>query len=357
MPARSASAPASPSTPSSITNVATTGNSTITSNGLDVEAGMRVNGTDQIQRFDGSDVEDDRVRRGVPGAARRRRLLPADAARCPATTTVDGAARRSTRAHTTLKVKSVADFGADGHLHDRRRRRHLLVHRRRRREQDFTGVTGCTGSSADKDTIDKVTITETSSTNVTSPSTSVSGAQTLGAGNLTVGDTTGFFNGVGTVHGQRPDVQLHRHRLHPSQLGHGVHRLGRRRYDGHGRPGREPRARSSPPPTTSPRAASSPSPAPPALARTSSVDTLNKKLNGITGCTGTPADGAKVTIEAKAPGIYKWDDSSTAWQSPDRRDPELPRASRTSPATNDYFQATKAPSSTTVRRPARSAAR
>ena len=38
-----------------VTNLATTGNATIVSNGRDVEAGLTANGNDRIQRFDGTD--------------------------------------------------------------------------------------------------------------------------------------------------------------------------------------------------------------------------------------------------------------------------------------------------------------
>ena len=64
-----------------ITNVATTGNATVSSNGLDVEAGMRVLGTDHIQRFDGSEWKTIESGAAFPESPDGRRLLPADAGR------------------------------------------------------------------------------------------------------------------------------------------------------------------------------------------------------------------------------------------------------------------------------------
>src|SRR6201999_784358 len=76
------------------------------------------------------------------------------------------------------------------------------------------------------------------------------------------------------------------------------------------------------------------------------VNALTNTLTGLTGCTGTPAQGATVTPVAKGPGVYKWDDSSSSWQ---LQTVGIPSGTSFpgNPVSNDYFQATKAPSSTT----------
>src|SRR4029077_12892538 len=64
-------------------------------------------------------------------------------------------------------------------------------------------------------------------------------------------------------------------------------------------------------------------------------------FNGVSGCTGKPKDGASVTRITKAPGVYKWDDSSHDWQF---QIVGIPTGDTmpTTPATGDYFQLTKA---------------
>ena len=68
-------------------------------------------------------------------------------------------------------------------------------------------------------------------------------------------------------------------------------------------------------------------------------------FTGITGCTGSVKDGGNVTRVAKLPGVYKWDDGSSAWQF---QTAGIPAGTSfpASPANGDYFQLTKTPATT-----------
>ena len=68
-------------------------------------------------------------------------------------------------------------------------------------------------------------------------------------------------------------------------------------------------------------------------------------FTGITGCSGSLKDNASITRVAEGPGIYKWDDSTKQWLF---QSVGIPTGTGfpTSPATGDYFQLTKAPSTT-----------
>src|ERR1700687_1114078 len=67
----------------------------------------------------------------------------------------------------------------------------------------------------------------------------------------------------------------------------------------------------------------------------------------ISGCTGTPKDGAAVARVTNLPGVYKWNDSTSVW---DFQIAGIPTGSTlpVSPATGDYFQITKAAPATTA---------
>src|SRR5260370_34467119 len=67
----------------------------------------------------------------------------------------------------------------------------------------------------------------------------------------------------------------------------------------------------------------------------------------ITGCTGTPKDGAAVARVTNLPGVYKWNDSTSNW---DFQIAGIPSGTTlpVSPATGDYFQMSKAAPATTA---------
>jgi hypothetical protein len=62
-------------------------------------------------------------------------------------------------------------------------------------------------------------------------------------------------------------------------------------------------------------------------------------FTGISGCTGKPQNSAKITKIAKLPGIYKWNDSTHAWdvQSPPNPIP-TGETFPASPSDGDYFR-------------------
>ncbi|MGZ3438561.1 MAG: beta strand repeat-containing protein, partial [Polyangia bacterium] len=327
-----------------ITNIATTGNATVSSNGLDVEAGMRVLGTDHIQRFDGSewktiesgvafpeDPEDGdffQLTQGVPG-----------------TTAVDGASQSLVATGSNLKVKSTVQFGAPGAT------------------GTFTiaGITGtcsyqvtdatnfqvtvCAGTPEDKATVTMNTSTKAVGAQSLPAATTLDGDQDLSGGTLKVVSLVGFdpsgqftiagiggtcsytgtsggntFTGVtgctgspknGTavtrVGGTSSLTVLSTTGFDPSSgffTGSGI--TGTCTYTG-----------------------------------TSGGNTFT----GITGCSGSLKDNAAITRVAFAPGIYKWDDTTKLWLF---QTVGIPTGTGfpTSPATGDYFQLTKAPSTT-----------
>ncbi|MGH2998744.1 MAG: beta strand repeat-containing protein, partial [Gaiellaceae bacterium] len=319
-----------------ITNIATTGNSTITSNGIDIEATMRANGTDHLQRFDGTNwttIDSGATFPESPSDGDFFQITNA----VPATTTVDGG-QQIDSTHTSLQVKSTTDFGPQGTFtitgvsgtctYTGKDSTHL------------TGVGGCTVAAADKATIDKVTVTETSTTTVNSATTQTSGAQTLGNGNLTVGDTTGFYNGAGTftVTGVSGTC---------SYTGtDGTHLESVTGCTGSVASGTVVTAGQNV--TQGLAVASTDDFSTTGIFTVTGVTGTcaytgkdSTHLTGITGCTGTPANGATVTPDAKAPGVYEWVAASSSWQ---LQTAGIPSGTSfpTSPATNDYFQATKA---------------
>ena len=62
-------------------------------------------------------------------------------------------------------------------------------------------------------------------------------------------------------------------------------------------------------------------------------------FTGVTGCTGMAKELAVVKLIAKAPGIYKWTDSSSSWDAQTDPDP-IPSADVLpgSPSSGDYFK-------------------
>ena len=245
----------------SITNVASTGNATISSNGLDVETVMTVNGADRIQRFDGTDWKTIEAGDAFPESPSDGDFFQLTKA-VAATTTVDGASQDLTSG--TLTVKNTADFASAGSFTVDGGTGTCTY--TGKTATTFTGVAGCTGTPADK-----ALVTDTTGT-------IVNGAgQDLAGGTLTVADTTAFASsGAFSVAGG----------------------------DGE-------------------------------CAYTTKTSTT---FSGITGCTGTPASGAAVTRLAKAPGVYKWTDSTSSWDlqatGAISTGAELPG----SPSTGDYFR-------------------
>ena len=225
-----------------ITNLATTNNATVNSNGLDVEAGMRTGGNDQIQRYDGTNwqtIDQGETFPEQPSDGDFFQLTKG----APATAVVDGDNQTIDSGHTTLKVKSTAGFtdagsftvgGFDG-----------TCNYTSKDGTNFKGVSGCSTSSSNK-IADKATVTSTLGTKVT-------GAQTISASStLNVLDTTNFATtGMFTVDGID----------------------GTCSYNG----------------------------------------TTGSSLQNVTGCTGSVKDGAPILVVAKAPGIYKWNDSTSSW--------------------------------------------
>ena len=221
-----------------IVNLATTGNTIVSSNGLDIEAGMLVNGEDRIQRFDGKKWTAVAAGSSFPEQPTDGQYYQLTSP-VPPTTTVSGN-QQIDGSHTTLDVKSTAGFGPKGTFKiagiDG-----TCTYTAKTGTQ-FQGVSGCTVHSTDK--IDKVTVTATTTTKVHTD-------QTL-PGTLEVASTDDFdTSGKFTVSGV----------------------TGTCTY--------------------------------------SSKDSTH--FGGVTGCSGSPKDGATVTLIAKAPGVYKWNNGSSSW--------------------------------------------
>ena len=96
-----------------LTNVATTGNATINSVGLDIEAVMSVNGADRIQHYDGTTwttIDQGSAFPEGPSDGDFFQLTQGVAS----TTTIDGEHQTIDGSHTTLTVKSTAGWGPSG---------------------------------------------------------------------------------------------------------------------------------------------------------------------------------------------------------------------------------------------------
>ncbi|MFL6035275.1 MAG: beta strand repeat-containing protein, partial [Gaiellaceae bacterium] len=215
-----------------ITNLASTGNATVNGNGLVVSATMRDSSDDPIQRFqDGkwSAIDAGESFPEQPSSDDYFELTKA----APATTTVDGAQSLGT----TLKVKSLAEFGTSGTFKVTGIDKTCSYSGVNSGTHELTGITGCSGSVADK-----VTVTLTTSTKVATP------IAALGS-TLLVVSTAGFeTSGKFTIAGISGTCSY--------------------------------------------------------------TSTDSTHFFGVSGCTGTPKDGAAVTRIQRAPGVYKWDGST-----------------------------------------------
>ncbi|MES1247222.1 MAG: hypothetical protein ABUS54_06080, partial [Actinomycetota bacterium] len=258
------------------TNIATVGNATVTSNGLDIESEMRVNGTDHLQRFDGTSwttIDSGAAFPEGPSDGDFFQLTNG----VPATTQIDGDSQTIDSSHTSLKVKSTANFGPSGTFtiagkdgtctYTGKDATHL------------TGVTGCTIASSDK--IDKLTITQTTTGFVDGGGQALSTTTTISLAVVSTADfaSTGQFTIAGVT--------------------------GTCTYTG----------------------------------------TDATHFTGVTGCTGTPTDGAKISPIAKTPGVYKWSDSANDWQLQSKGIPTS-TGFLASPSNGDYVQLTKDASTT-----------
>ncbi|MGH3627787.1 MAG: hypothetical protein ACRDRL_10165, partial [Sciscionella sp.] len=329
-----------------VTNIATIGNSTVSAGGLDLEAVMRVNGTDHLQRFDGTKWTTVDSGAAFPESPSDGDVFQITNA-VPATTTIDGGQQLDST-HTTLKLKSVAEFGPKGTFTISGVTGTCSYTGIDTGSKELTGVSGCTVSEADKDTIDKLTITETSTTTVASPTTTVTGPQTLGSGNLQVGDTTDFFNGAGTFTVAGVSGTCSYNGTDGTHLKSVTGCSGSVAGGTTVTAGQDVSHGSLIVASTDDFATGGG-----VFTVTGVKDTCKytgvsgSKLTGITGCTGTPADGATVTPMGLAPGVYKWDDSSSSWQLQTAGIPSGTSFPQ-SPASGDYFQALKGASSTTT---------
>ncbi|HEY4412851.1 MAG TPA: hypothetical protein VGN06_07620, partial [Gaiellaceae bacterium] len=260
-----------------LTNVATTGNSTISSNGLDIEATMSINGADRIQRYDGTKwttIDQGSAFPEQPSDGDFFQLTQGVAS----FTTIDGDNQTIDSTHTTLTVKSTAGWGPSGTFTISGYSTPCAY--TGLTSTTFTGVTGCAVASSD--TIDKLTVTETTTTSVNGASQTLDATHT----SLNVGAVANFnSSGKFTVAG--------------------------------------------------------------VTGTCSYTSVSGNTLQSISGCTGSPADGATITEIGYGPGVYKYDGSSSAWQVQNIGIPSSSTFS-SSPSSGDYFQATKAPSSTTT---------
>ncbi|HET7465666.1 MAG TPA: hypothetical protein VFL29_03300, partial [Candidatus Dormibacteraeota bacterium] len=233
-----------------ITNLATTGNATVTSKGLDIESGMLVNGTDRIQRFDGTDWKTIDVGPTFPEQPEDGDMFQLNQG-VPGTTTLDESSPTDLNTG-TLTVKSTAAFGPTGSTGT------LKVDGLDDATCNYTvasattftlaSATACAGTP-EKD----VTVTMTTATRV-------SGDQDLAnlpGGNLTVASATDFD-------------------LHGGTTGYFSTDGGK--------------------------------------TVCSYTGISGSMLTGVSGCTGKVKDGAAVTRISSKPGVYKWDKGSSNWQ-------------------------------------------
>ncbi|HEY3921306.1 MAG TPA: carbohydrate-binding protein, partial [Gaiellaceae bacterium] len=180
-------------------NHATTNDATVSSAGIDIEAGMTVNGKDQIQVFDGTDwktIDSGATFPGSPDDGDYFQLTKAGAA----TTTVSGDQTISSGG--SLTVASTDGFGALGGTFTVNSITGTCNYTSAS-GGTISGITGCTGSAKDKST---VTLTTSTTAIATPATTTVAGAsQNLAAGaagTLNVASTVGFpTTGAFTVAG------------------------------------------------------------------------------------------------------------------------------------------------------------
>ena len=188
-----------------LVNTATTNTATVTSNGLDLEAGMTANGKDQIQFFNGTDWETIDSGTALPDQPSDGDYFQLTKA-IPPTTTVMGASQMIDSTHTTLTVASTLGFFSLGGTFTIAGISGTCSYSAATPGVEdlpgvITGITGCTGTPADK-----AAVTVTTATTVSAPpaTTTVSGAsQNLAAGTLNVKSAVAFpvSNGAFTVAG------------------------------------------------------------------------------------------------------------------------------------------------------------
>ncbi|MFN2609691.1 MAG: hypothetical protein ABR507_02275, partial [Actinomycetota bacterium] len=218
-----------------IENIASTGNSTLSSTGLTVEALMRDTGKDPVQIFKDGEWKSIDEGASFPESPEDEDLFHLTEG-APASTKVDGASQSVGGGSLTVKnanaFPSAGTFtgsGIDG-----------TCTYTGKTATSITGITGCTGTPEDKATITSTT------------GTTVSGGGQVVGGTLNVADTTNFASS-GKFKADGID--------------------GTCLYSG--------------------KTATS--------------------FTGITGCTGTPDDGAAVLRIHFLPGVYKWNDGTSTW--------------------------------------------
>ncbi len=188
-----------------LVNTATTNTATISSNGLDLEAGMTTNGKDQIQFFNGTDWETIDSGTALPDQPTDGEYFQLTKA-IPPTTTVMGGSQTIDSTHTTLTVASTLGFFSLGGTFTIAGISGTCSYSAATPGVEdlpgvITGITGCTGTP-----VDKATVTVNTATTVSAPpaTTTVSGAsQNLAAGTLNVKSALAFpvSNGAFTVAG------------------------------------------------------------------------------------------------------------------------------------------------------------
>ncbi len=180
-------------------NHATTNDATVSSAGIDIEAGMTVNGKDQIQVFDGTDWKTIDAGSAFPEKPDDGDYFQLTKA-APATTTVSG--DQTISAGGSLTVDSTDGFAASGGTFTVNSITGTCNYTSAS-GGTISGITGCTGSAKDKST---VTLTTSTTVTATAMTTTVSGgSQNLAAGlagTLNVASTAGFpTTGAFTVAG------------------------------------------------------------------------------------------------------------------------------------------------------------
>ena len=158
-------------------NLATTNNATISSKGVDLEAGMTVNGKDQIQVFDGTEWKTIDAGSAFPDSPNDGDYFQLTKAIAP-TTTVKGAQTLTGTSDTLTVASTVGFFPLGGTFTIDGISGTCSYEAATPGVPDtpgvITGINGCKGAAADK-----ATVTVTTSTTVNAPpaTTTVSGGE------------------------------------------------------------------------------------------------------------------------------------------------------------------------------------